>query len=103
MQSLPHYLPAHVNVEEDVAPIKTFITDVNCFIMKGHGFTVLGRDVSECYHRVNVLASEVKRNIIVEQLAAARGTSPTYLTPDQMKGMFKHGDAVMYPAATRNR
>jgi len=103
MQSLPHYLPAHINVEDDVGPIKTFIADVNCFIMKRHGFTVLGRNVSECYHRVNVLTSEVKRNIIAEQLAAARGTKPAYLTLDEMKHMFQHGDAVMYPAATRNR
>src|SRR5262245_10917430 len=103
MQSLPHYLPAHVNVEEDVAPIKTFIADVNCFIMKRHGFTVLGRNVSECYHRVNVLTSEVKRNIIAEQLAAARGAKPEYLTLDEMKHMFEHGDAVMYPTVTRNR
>jgi ribulose-5-phosphate 4-epimerase/fuculose-1-phosphate aldolase len=103
MQSLPHYLLAHVNVEEDVAPIKTFIAEVNCFIMKRHGFTVLGRNVSECYHRVNVLTSEVKRNIIAEQLAAARGTKPTYLNLDEMRHMFQHGDAVMYPAATRDR
>jgi ribulose-5-phosphate 4-epimerase/fuculose-1-phosphate aldolase len=102
MQSLPHYLPAHINVEDDVAPIKTFIADVNCFIMKRHGFTVLGRNVSECYHRVNVLTSEVKRNIIAEQLAAARGAKPEYLTLDEMKHMFQHGDAVMYPAVTRN-
>ena len=102
MQSLPHYLPAHINVEDDVAPIKTFIADVNCFIMKRHGFTVLGRNVSECYHRVNVLTSEVKRNIIAEQLAAARGARPAYLTLDEMKHMFQHGDAVMYPAVTRN-
>jgi len=103
MQSLPHYLPAHINVEDDVGPIKTFIADVNCFIMKRHGFTVLGRNVSECYHRVNVLTSEVKRNIIAEQLAAARGTKPEYLTMDEMKHMFEHGDAVMYPTVTRNQ
>jgi len=103
MQSLPHYLPAHINVEDDVGPIKTFIADVNCFIMKRHGFTVLGRNVSECYHRVNVLTSEVKRNIIAEQLAAARGTKQEYLSMDEMKHMFEHGDAVMYPTVTRNQ
>jgi ribulose-5-phosphate 4-epimerase/fuculose-1-phosphate aldolase len=103
MQSLPHYLPAHINVEDDVGPIKTFIADVNCFIMKRHGFTVLGRNVSECYHRVNVLTSEVKRNIIAEQLAAARGTKPEYLSMDEMKHMFEHGDAVMYPEVARNQ
>jgi len=97
MQSYPHYLPAHVNVEEDVGPIKTFIAQTNCIIMKRHGFTVLGRDVSECYGRTNVLAGEVKRNILAEQLAAARGARPEYLSKEEIETMFRHGDAVMYP------
>jgi ribulose-5-phosphate 4-epimerase/fuculose-1-phosphate aldolase len=97
MQSYPHYLPAHINVEEDVGPIKTFIQDTNCVIMKRHGFTVLGRTLSECYGRTNVLAGEVKRNIIAEQLAAATGRTPEYLGAKEIESMFKHGDAVMYP------
>jgi ribulose-5-phosphate 4-epimerase/fuculose-1-phosphate aldolase len=99
MQSYPHYLPAHVNVEEDVGPIKSFIARTNCIIMKRHGFTVLGRNVSECYGRTNVLAGEVKRNILAEQLAAARGTRPEYLAKEEIETMFRHGDAVMYPKA----
>ena len=75
MQKPIAYLPAHLNVEEDVAPIKTFIQDTNCIVMKRHGITVLGRNVSECYHRVNTYASEVKRQIIVELLCAAKGTT----------------------------
>jgi len=97
MQSYPHYLPAHINVEEDVGPIKTFIKGTNCIIMKRHGFTVLGRNVSECYGRTNVLVGEVKRNIIAEQLAAARGRKPEYLGAEEIEAMFKHGDEVMYP------
>ena len=97
MQSYPHYLPAHVNVEEDVAPIKTFIQGTNCVIMKRHGFTVLGRTLSECYGRTNVLVGEVKRNILAEQLAAAHGRKPDYLEAAEIESMFKHGDAVMYP------
>ena len=97
MQTWPHYLPAHINVEEDVAPIKTFIQDTNCIIMKRHGFTVLGRNVSECYGRTNVLVGEVKRNIIAEQLASAKGGNPDYLSREEIENMFKHGDAVMYP------
>jgi ribulose-5-phosphate 4-epimerase/fuculose-1-phosphate aldolase len=97
MQSYPHYLPAHVNVEEDVGPIKTFIQGTNCIIMKRHGFTVLGRTLSECYGRTNVLAGEVKRNIIAEQLAAAHGRRPEYLAAAEIESMFKHGDDVMYP------
>ena len=102
MQTWPHYLPAHINVEEDVAPIKTFIKDTNCIIMKRHGFTVLGRTVSECYGRTNVLVGEVKRNIIAEQLALANGRKPDFLTHEEIEKMFEHGDAVMYPKPLKN-
>lgn len=101
MQKPAHYLPAHLNVEEDVAPIKTFIQDTNCIIMRRHGFTVLGRTISEAYHRTNVLVSEVKRNVIVETLAAVKGTTPEYLSKEDMEWMFKRGDAVVYPSLIR--
>ena len=101
MQKPAHYLPAHLNVEEDVGPIKTFIQDTNCIIMRRHGFTVLGRTVSEAYHRTNVLVSEVKRNVIVETLAAVKGTTPEYLSREDMEWMFKRGDAVVYPSLIR--
>jgi ribulose-5-phosphate 4-epimerase/fuculose-1-phosphate aldolase len=97
MQSYPHYLPAHIDVESDVGPIKTFIASTNCVIMKRHGFTVLGRNVSECYGRTNVLVGEVKRNILAEQLAALHGRKPEYLGAAEIETMFQHGDAVMYP------
>src|SRR6185312_5666003 len=97
MQKPAHYLPASLNVEEDVGPIKTFIQDTNCIIMRRHGFTVLGRTVSEAYHRTNVLCSEVKRNIIVETLSAVKGTKPEYLSRADMEWMFKQGDSVVYP------
>jgi hypothetical protein len=58
---------------------------------------VLGRNVSECYARVNILASEVKRNIIAEQLAAIRGESVDYISDEEVGWMATHGDAVMYP------
>ena len=97
MQKPAHYLPASINVEEDVGPIKGFIRDTNCIIMKRHGFTVLGRTVSEAYHRTCVLVSEIKRNIIVEQLCAANGKTPEYITDAELAHMYAHGDAVMYP------
>jgi ribulose-5-phosphate 4-epimerase/fuculose-1-phosphate aldolase len=102
MQKPAVYLAAHLNVEEDVAPIKTFIQDTNCIIMRRHGFTVLGRSVSEAYHRTNVLVSEVKRNIIVETLCAARGNQGEYLSKEEMQWMFERGDAVVYPQAGKN-
>ena len=97
MQKPAHYLPASINVEEDVGPIKEFIANTNCIIMKRHGFTVLGRTVSEAYHRTCVLVSEIKRNIIVEQLCAANGRTPEYITDEELATMYTHGDAVMYP------
>jgi ribulose-5-phosphate 4-epimerase/fuculose-1-phosphate aldolase len=101
MQKPAHYLPASVNVEEDVGPIKTFIQDTNCIIMKRHGFTVLGRSVSEAYHRTCVLVSEIKRNIIVETLCAANGKTPEYISDEELAYMATHGDAVMYPALVK--
>jgi ribulose-5-phosphate 4-epimerase/fuculose-1-phosphate aldolase len=101
MQKPAHYLPASINVEEDVAPIKAFIQDTNCVIMRRHGFTVLGRTVSEAYHRTCVLVSEVKRNIIVETLCAATGRTPEYITEAEMAYMAAHGDAVMYPGLVK--
>ena len=103
MQKPLAYLPAHLNVEEDVGPIKTFIQDTNCIVMKRHGITVLGRTVSECYHRVNVYTAEVKRQIIVELLCAARNTKPEYISKEEMTWMFSRGDGVVYPELIRNR
>ena len=101
MQKPAYYLPASINVEEDVGPIKTFIQDTNCIIMKRHGFTVLGRTVSEAYHRTCVLVSEIKRNIIVEMLCAQNGKTPEYISDEELAYMATHGDAVMYPALVK--
>src|SRR5690242_13102047 len=101
MQKPAHYLPASLNVEEDVGPIKTFIQDTNCIIMRRHGFTVLGRTVSEAYHRTSVLVSEVKRNIIVETLCAVTGKTPECISEEQLAYMAEHGDAVMYPGLVK--
>jgi len=103
MQKPVHYLPASINVEEDVGPIKEFIADTNCIIMKRHGFTVLGRTVSEAYHRTCVLVSEIKRNIIVEQLCAANGRTPEYITNEELAHMYTQGDAVMYPELVKRK
>jgi ribulose-5-phosphate 4-epimerase/fuculose-1-phosphate aldolase len=101
MQKPIAYLPAHLNVEEDVAPIKTFIEGTNCIVMARHGITILGRTVSECYHRVNSYASEVKRQIMVELLCAANGAKPEYITKEEMEWMFSQGDDVVYPKLIR--
>lgn len=101
MQKPLAYLPAHLNVEEDVGPIKTFIQDTNCIVMKRHGITVLGRTVSECCHRVNVYHAEVKRQLMVELLCAAKGTKPEFLNKEEMEWMYSRGDDVVYPQLIR--
>ncbi|MDB5379959.1 MAG: class aldolase [Rubritepida sp.] len=103
MQKPAFYLPASINVEEDVAPIKIFIQDTNCIIMRRHGFTVLGRTLSEAYHRTCVLVSEVKRNIIVETLCASTGRMPEYITDEELSYMWSKGDSVMYPKAIKRQ
>jgi hypothetical protein len=54
-----------------------------------------------CYHRVNVYAAEVKRQILVEVLCAVKGTQPEYMTDDEMRRMSALGDSVVYPALVR--
>ncbi len=48
-----------------------------------------------------MLVSEIKRNIIVEQLCAANGRTPEYITDEELAHMFSHGDAVMYPKVVK--
>lgn len=69
--------------------------------MKRHGITVLGRNVSECYHRVNVYAAEIKRQIIVELLCAAKDTQPEFISKQEMAWMFGQGNGVVYPQLIR--
>jgi len=103
MQKPAFYLPASINVEEDVAPIKAFIQDTNCIIMRRHGFTVLGRTLSEAYHRTCVLVSEVKRNIIVETLCSRNGKTPEVISDEELSYMWSKGDSVMYPQAVKSK
>ena len=93
----PHYLPANVNVEADVEPVKGFIADTNLVVMLGHGITALGRTISEAYHRLNSFTAEVRRNIEAEHLAAIKGTAPLYRSEAEIAVMYKHAEAVIYP------
>ena len=93
----PHYLPANVNVEADVEPVKDFIADTNLVVMLGHGITALGRTISEAYHRLNSFTAEVRRNIEAEHLAAIKGTVPLYRSEAEIATMYKHAEAVIYP------
>jgi L-fuculose-phosphate aldolase len=66
--------------------------------MENHGVTTLGRTISEAFHRLNTLASEVRRVILAEQLAALRGEAVHYLAPDAVEWMYRYAEGVIYPS-----
>jgi ribulose-5-phosphate 4-epimerase/fuculose-1-phosphate aldolase len=92
-----HVLPAHVNVELDVAPLRDFVAGTNAIVMESHGLTTLGRSVSEAYHRLNTLAAEVRRNIAALTLAGATGDKVSAVDAEAVEWGYRHGDAVIYP------
>jgi ribulose-5-phosphate 4-epimerase/fuculose-1-phosphate aldolase len=92
-----HVLPAHVNVELDVAPLAGFVHGTNAIVMEHHGITTVGRTVSEAYHRLNTLAAEVRRNLAALSLAAATGEKVEGVDPASVEWGYRHGDAVLYP------
>jgi ribulose-5-phosphate 4-epimerase/fuculose-1-phosphate aldolase len=94
----PHVLPSHLDVELDVAPIKTFIDRTNAIVMEHHGVSVLGRTLAEAYYRLNTLTAEVRRVIQAEQLAAARGSRARYLDPAGVDELYENADRVIYPS-----
>ncbi|HEV8614261.1 MAG TPA: class II aldolase/adducin family protein [Methylomirabilota bacterium] len=95
----PHLVPSHVNVELDVAPIQGFIANTNAILMESHGVTVLGRSISEAYHRLNTLASEMRRLIEAEHLAALRGTEVRYVDAADVDWMYDNADRIVYPSS----
>jgi L-fuculose-phosphate aldolase len=99
----PHVVPSHLDVENDVGPIRDFIESTNAVLMENHGVTTLGRDVSEAYHRLNTLASEIGRIILAEQLAAVSGQAVHYLERDAVDWMYRHAESVIYPSKDATR
>ena len=99
----PYVVPSHLDVENDVGPIADFIAGTNAILMENHGVTTLGRSVSEAYHRLNTLASEVRRNILSERLAAIRGTENHYLAQDAVDWMYRYAESVIYPSRDATR
>ena len=93
----PYYVPANVDVEADVGPVREFINDTNLVVLLGHGVTSLGRTISEAYHRLNSFTAEVRRNIEAEHLAAIKGTTPLYRSEAEIALMHKHAEAIIYP------
>ena len=99
----PHVVPSHLDVETDVGPVADFIGHTNAIIMEHHGVTTLGRSLSESYHRLNTLTSEVRRNILAERLAAIRGTEVHALAQDSVDWMYQYAESVIYPSRDATR
>ena len=95
-------IPAHVDVEAEVGPVKDFITDTNLVVLVGHGLSSMGRTVSEAYHRLNSFTADVRRAIVAEQLAAIRGTKPAYRSAAEIAEMHKFAEAIVYPKRAAN-
>ena len=92
-----YYLPADMDVESDTRLIKDFISETNCLVLIGHGVTTLGRSISEAYHRLTAFTSEVRRVIVAEQLAAAKGTDVRYRSQAEVEEMYRLAERVIYP------
>jgi L-fuculose-phosphate aldolase len=103
MAKPPYVVPSHLDVEQDVGPIKDFIDHTNSLIMENHGVTTLGRTVSEAYHRLNTLTSEVRRNVEALRLAALAGTKVHFLAPDAVDWMYRYAESVIYPSRDTTR
>jgi len=99
----PHIVPSHLDVENDVGPIADFIAHTNSLVMENHGLTALGRSLSEAYHRLNTLTSEIRRNILAERLAAIRGARVHVLAQDAVAWMYRQAESVIYPSRDSTR
>ena len=92
-----HFVPAHVDVEAGVSSVAGFVQDTNVIVLVGHGVTTMGRSISEAYHRLSTLTAEVRRCILAEQLAALKGTTPTYRSRAEIEDMYRFADRIIYP------
>ena len=81
----------------DARQIEPFIDGTNCLVLLGHGLTTLGRTISEAYHRLTAFTSEVRRNILAEQLAALKGTRVAYRSQAEVERMYRLAEQVIYP------
>jgi L-fuculose-phosphate aldolase len=92
----PHILDSKHNLELDTSIISTFIADTNCIVMPNHGITVLGRTLSEAYHRAVAFSAEITRVMKCLLLAASTGRSPSYIIQPEIDYMYKNGDRIIY-------
>ncbi len=91
-----------MDVEADVGPVKDFIQGTNCVVLPGHGVTTLGRTISEAYHRLTAFTSEIRRNIVAEQLAALKGSRVQYRSVAEVDHMHRFAERIIYPDRADN-
>jgi L-fuculose-phosphate aldolase len=103
MAKPPYVVPSHLDVEKDVGPVGEFVRTTNSVIMENHGVTTLGRTISEAYHRLNTLTSEVRRGILAARLAAAHGTEVHHIDPASVEWMYSQAESVIYPSRVTER
>ncbi len=65
--------------------------------------TTLGRTVSEAYHRLNTLTSEIRRNVTATLLSAAAGTEIHAIAPAAVDWMYRYAESVIYPSRDPTR
>jgi ribulose-5-phosphate 4-epimerase/fuculose-1-phosphate aldolase len=97
MAKPPCIVPSHLDVEQDVGPLDQFVHGTNTLVMIRHGITSFGRDVSEAYHRLNTLTSEIRRNVLMEILCKANGTEGQFLGQKEVEWMYSVAESVIYP------
>jgi ribulose-5-phosphate 4-epimerase/fuculose-1-phosphate aldolase len=97
-----YYLPAEMDVEADARLIHNFIGGTNCLVLLGHGVTTMGRSISEAYHRLTAFTSEVRRNILAEQLAATKGSKVQYRSQAEIEDMYRLAESIIYPDRAEN-
>ena len=97
-----YYVDADKDVEADARLIGDFVDATNCLVLIGHGVTTFGRTISEAYHRLTAFTSEVRRNIMAEQLAALKGTAVRYRSTEEVEAMYRLAEQVIYPDRAEN-
>jgi ribulose-5-phosphate 4-epimerase/fuculose-1-phosphate aldolase len=97
MAKPPCIVPSHLDVEQDVGPLDQFVHGTNALVMIRHGITTFGRNVSEAYHRLNTLTSEIRRNVLMEILCKMNGTEAQFMTQKDVDWMYSVAESVIYP------
>ena len=89
-------LDPSVDVEADASRVGGFIAGTNCFVMPHHGVTTLGRNLSEAYHRMTTLVSEVERLRDATLLAGALGRPIPLISTDLKRELYRSAERILH-------